>query len=161
VHRHLVAVEIGGDYSAFVMLGVTEDATLYVEADLRRRPIEEMIHDGVEWYRGFRPDAFGCEANAWQDLLGMEFEAEFRRQGVLSARPWPLENYEPKVVRIRRLGPWLSQRRLRFKTASPGTALLVEQLQDFPLGQHDDGPDALEMAIRLAQDLLEERARGQ
>jgi hypothetical protein len=143
-----------GDFSAFVMLGVSDDATLYVEADLRRRPIEEMIHEGVEWYRTFQPDAFGCEANAWQDLLGADFEAEFRRQGILSVRPWPLENHEPKIVRIRRLGPWLSQRRLRFKTASSGTALLVEQLKDFPVGQHDDGPDALEMAIHLAQDLL-------
>ncbi len=143
-----------GDYSAFVMLGVTDDATLYVEADLRRRPVEEIVYDGVEWYRGFQPDAFACEANAWQDLLRGEFEAEFRRQGLLSARPWAMENRQPKVVRIRRLGPWLSQRRLRFKTASPGTALLVEQLKDFPAGQHDDGPDALEMAIRLAQELL-------
>jgi hypothetical protein len=25
---------------------------------------------------------------------------------------------------------------------------LVDQLRDFPIGDHDDGPDALEMAIR-------------
>jgi hypothetical protein len=30
---------------------------------------------------------------------------------------------------------------------------LVEQLRDFPAGAHDDGPDALEMALRLATDL--------
>jgi hypothetical protein len=30
----------------------------------------------------------------------------------------------------------------------------TEQLRDFPHGQHDDGPDALEMAIRLATGLL-------
>ncbi len=149
-----------GDYSAYVMLGVTEEAMLYVEADLRRRPVEEIVYDGVEWFRQFQPDAFGCEANAWQDLLRGEFEEAFRRAGLLAARPWPLENHEPKVVRIRRLGPWLSQRRLRFKTASPGTALLVEQLKDFPAGEHDDGPDALEMAIRLAQELLAGQGEG-
>src|SRR5262249_4073023 len=143
-----------GDYSAYVMLGVTDDATLYVEADLRRRPVEEIVYDGIEWYRHFQPDAFGCEANAWQDLLGADFEMSVRQGELLSARPGPLENREPKVVRIRRLGPWLSQRRLRFKTASPGTALLVDQLKDFPVGEHDDGPDALEMAIRLAQSLF-------
>jgi bifunctional non-homologous end joining protein LigD len=31
---------------------------------------------------------------------------------------------------------------------------LVEQLRDFPNGDHDDGPDALEMACRMASDLL-------
>jgi hypothetical protein len=143
-----------GDYSAFVMLGVDAQGLMYVEADLRRRPVEEIVAEGVEWYRRFRPDAFGCEANAWQDLLGGQFAAEFARQGLLSVRPWSVDNHEPKIVRIRRLGPWLSQRRLRFKTASAGTLLLVQQLKDFPVGEHDDGPDALEMAIRLAQDLL-------
>jgi hypothetical protein len=43
--------------------------------------------------------------------------------------------------------------RLRFKSRSPGTALLVQQLQDFPLGDHDDGPDALEQALRLLIEL--------
>ena len=32
------------------------------------------------------------------------------------------------------------------------TLLLVDQLRDFPLGTHDDGPDALEMALHLAED---------
>jgi len=137
-----------------VMLGVDAQGILYVEADLRRRPAEEIVAEGVEWFRRFRPDAFGCETNAWQDLLGVEFAAEFQRQGLLAVKPWGLNNHEPKVVRLRRLGPWLSQRRLRFKTASAGTDLLVEQLKDFPVGDHDDGPDALEMAIRLAQAFL-------
>jgi hypothetical protein len=30
---------------------------------------------------------------------------------------------------------------------------LVQQLKDFPVGDHDDGPDALEMALRLSIDL--------
>ena len=34
------------------------------------------------------------------------------------------------------------------------TQMLVDQLRDFPLGDHDDGPDALEMALRLAEEML-------
>jgi len=64
-----------------------------------------------------------------------------------------LNNQTNKQVRIRRLGTYLAQRKLRFKSHSPGTALLVEQLRDFPVGDHDDGPDALEMALRLLIDL--------
>jgi hypothetical protein len=29
----------------------------------------------------------------------------------------------------------------------------VEQLRSFPLGSHDDGPDALEMAVRMIETL--------
>lgn len=143
-----------GDYSAYVMLGVTPAGLLYVEADLERRSIEDMVAHGVGWVRHFQPDVFGCETNAWQELLGGEFETAFRQQGLLAARPWPLQNFEPKPVRIRRLGPFLSQRRFRFKSGSAGTSLLVDQLKDFPVGEHDDGPDALEMAVRLANQFL-------
>ena len=44
---------------------------------------------------------------------------------------------------------------MRFKSDSPGTLLLVDQLREFPVGDHDDGPDATEMAIRLAAELLQ------
>jgi hypothetical protein len=42
----------------------------------------------------------------------------------------------------------------RFKGGSPGARLLIEQLRDFPCGDHDDGPDALEMAVRLGNDMF-------
>ena len=146
-----------GDYSALVMLGVDRHGMLYVEADLARRPTPQMVAEGTEWFRRFQPDLFGVESNQFQDLLAGEFETEFRRQNILAARPAPIENHTAKQVRIRRLGPYLSSRRLRFKTDSPGTRLLVEQLQEFPIGDHDDGPDALEMALRLAADVFHGR----
>ena len=110
--------------------------------------------DGVEHYRAFQPDAFGIEANLYQDLFASQFEAEFHRQGLLRVRPWLVDNQVNKLVRIRRLGPHLAARRLRFRSASPSTRLLVDQLKQFPLADHDDGPDALEMAVRLAAQLL-------
>ncbi len=146
-----------GDYSALVMLGVDRQGIVYLEADLARRPTPQIVAEGVELCRRFHPDVFGIEANQFQDLLSGEFDAEFRRQGLLGTRPWPLENRTNKLVRIRRLGPYLSSGRLRFKSGSPGTRLLVEQLRQFPVGDHDDGPDAAEMALRLAAELLEGR----
>lgn len=143
-----------GDYSAFVLMGVDRDGILYVEADLARRPTPQIVADGVQWWRKFDPDAFGVETNQFQDLLAADFADEFQRQGVLAGGVWPLDNRVNKQVRIRRLGPYLASRRLRFKSDSSGTRLLVEQLKEFPVGDHDDGPDALEMAIRLAADCL-------
>ena len=149
-----------GDFSAFVLLAIDAEGTLYVEADLARRPTTEMVAAGVELCRQFRPDAFGVETNQFQDLLAGEFEQEFRRQEIVGVQPWSIDNRVNKQVRIRRLGPYLSARRIRFKNDSPGTRLLVEQLQEFPAADHDDGPDALEMAIRLASELFGGAAAG-
>lgn len=135
------------------MLGIDRQGVLWFEADLARRPTPEIVADGVELYRRFRPHAFGIEANQFQELLGEEFAAEMQRQGLVGARPWPLVNTVNKRVRIRRLGPYFAQRRARFKAGSPSTRLLVDQLRMFPAGDHDDGPDAAEMAVRLAEEL--------
>lgn len=145
-----------GDYSAFVLLAVDAEGRMHVEADLARRPTPQIVADGIQLYRRFRPHAFGMETNYFQELLGDEFVREFRRAGLADVVPWTLENYAAKHVRIRRLGPLLSQRRLLFRSGSSGTRLLLNQLKDFPCGDHDDGPDALEMAVRLASELTEE-----
>ncbi len=142
------------DYSALVMAGVDPRGVIYLEADIARRAVAQIVADGVEAYSAFRPDAIGIEANQFQELLGAEFEAEFRRRGLLAARPWLIDNQVNKLVRIRRLGPYLASRRLRFKDRSPGTRLLVEQLKEFPAGDYDDGPDAAEMSIRMAAEML-------
>jgi hypothetical protein len=46
---------------------------------------------------------------------------------------------------------------VQFRAGCPSTRLLVDQIKDFPVGEHDDGPDALEMAIRLAAAMIEGR----
>ncbi|HEY5312091.1 MAG TPA: phage terminase large subunit [Pirellulales bacterium] len=150
----------GGDYSALVMLAVDEHGTLYVEADLARRPTAQIVADAAERYRQFVPDAFGIESNQFQELLAGAMTAEFERQGLLGVRPWAINNHVNKLVRIRRLGPYLAAGRVRFRAASPATALLIEQLRDFPLGDHDDGPDALEMAVRLAAEMMASPVAG-
>ena len=146
-----------GDYSAYVMLGIDRAGAIYVEADLARRPTPQMVADGVALCARFRPTVFGVEANQFQELLCGEFAAEFARQGIGYVVPAAIHNHANKLVRIRRLGPYLSQRRLRFLARSASTRLLVDQLRDFPAGAHDDGPDALEMALRLAEDLWQGR----
>ena len=143
-----------GDYSALVAVGVDRHGVLYVEADMARRTVDQIVADGVALVARFRPDAFGVEANQFQELLGAQFEAEFARQGVFGVSPWMIDNRVNKLVRIRRLGPYLAAGRMRFKRDSAPTRLLVDQLRDFPVGDHDDGPDATEMAVRLAVEML-------
>ncbi len=141
-----------GDYSAFVVLGIDRQGLLYVEADLARRPTPQMVADGVSLLRRHQISTFGVEANQYQELLAGEFTNEFQRTSVQFTPPCAIHNHVNKQVRIRRLGPYLSQRRIRFLKSSPSTVMLVDQLRDFPLGAHDDGPDSLEMALRLAEE---------
>lgn len=47
----------------------------------------------------------------------------------------------------------LAQLRVRFNTSSRGAREVVSQHRVFPIGDHDDGPDALEMAFRLLGEL--------
>lgn len=143
-----------GDYSAYVLLGVDSNGVMYVEADIDRRPTPQMVADGIELCRRFNPHAFGVEANQFQELLCGELATELAKSQLNHIIPAAIHNHVNKVVRIRRLGPYLSQRRLRFLVTSPATRMLVDQLHDFPAGAHDDGPDALEMAIRLADEVL-------
>jgi predicted phage terminase large subunit-like protein len=149
-----------GDYSAFVLVSVDRGGVIYVEADLARRPTPRIVEDGIELCLRRRPSMLGIEANQFQELLSADFNRAAAARGMFALGIVPIENHAPKAVRIRKLGPQLSARRLRFKSASHGTRLLVDQLREFPLAEHDDGPDALEMALRLADSLLVGRVHG-
>ena len=137
-----------GDYSAFVVVSVDENGVYYVDADLSRRNVSEIVAQGVELYERERPDEFVIETNQFQDLLCRDFHEEFVRRQIHDYQLTPLDNRTNKLVRIRRLGAYLSTRRLRFRNRCPSVKLLVEQMKMFPVGDHDDGPDALEMALR-------------
>lgn len=148
-----------GDFSAFVFAGIASDGTIYVDAQIARRPVYEIIDAAVDLHRLWRPDVFGVEVNQFQELLRDEMARKFSEAGLYGVTPYPIQNNVNKRVRIRRLGPLLSARKLRFNRYSPSVALLVDQLKSFPVGDHDDGPDALEMAVRLARELQREEVK--
>lgn len=141
-----------GDYSAIVQLGRDTDGTLYVEADLARRNSESIVGAVLETQGLFQADAIGIETNQFQELLAVQLQEKAKMAGY--ALPIvKIINTVNKQIRIRRLGPYLAQKTIRFKANSTGTKLLVDQLRDFPTSDHDDGPDSLEMALRVMIEL--------
>lgn len=143
-----------GDYRAIVEMMLTHDGTLWVDADLARTPAEQVSIDIVERQRRFRADAIVIEVNQFLELFHVDLRREEEKQRVLCPAV-PVQNTVAKAVRIRRLGPYLQTHRIKFKR-SPGSRLLVNQLGQFPNGDHDDGPDAAEMALRGIVKLTEE-----
>lgn len=140
------------DYSAFVMLGLGVDGLLYVDADISRRDAGQVVDDGCQWVTTFQPQAFAVETNQFLQLFETLFIKEAARRGQLIPL-WTINNTLNKMVRIRTLTSYLRMGRLRFKQDSRGAALLVEQLKTFPNNDHDDGPDALQMAIDVMSSL--------
>jgi predicted phage terminase large subunit-like protein len=137
-----------GDYSAIVFMGITEDRLLYVDALVERIPLDQIVRKALVFCDQHKPECVGIEADQFQELLTHEFQRQCRERMRWSVCPMRTDGV-PKVSRIRRLSQYIIHREFRFKADSPGCRLLVDQLMDFPLADHDDGPDALEMCIRL------------
>jgi len=149
-----------GDYQAHIQLAVDSKGILYVDADLKHQPIKEMVAAYVETGRLFRPDVAVCEMEQFQELLLPEIEEAAASNKLLM----PIEGIDtgkvPKDMRIRRLSPYITRRRIKYRRRSTGVQTLLRHMQDFPNGDHDDGPDALEMAVRRATELLADSDAG-
>jgi predicted phage terminase large subunit-like protein len=140
------------DYQALVYVGY-HNGHILVESDIDRIPVTKMLRKWVQWDRERRPKISGCEGNAFQELLIGEYNDVCKEEGYNHDRPECITNSISKVVRIRRVGPWLSRGLLKFKRTR-SNELLIEQLKEFPNGGKDDGPDALDGALRLLLKLL-------
>lgn len=140
-----------GDYSAIVKLGIT-DGLLWVSANLERRRPDKIVRDTLQACDDFKPHWVGIEANQFQELLVHEFHRASKGRFGIAQPLVAIKNTVNKLTRIRRLGPYIVRREIRIAD-TPGGNLLLDQLRDFPEGQHDDGPDALEMAVRMILEL--------
>lgn len=140
------------DYSAFIKLAITRDLKLYVEADIQRRDIFKMMGDGLDIVSTWRPQAFGIEAVQFQAVLAPVFWLLASQRGLI-CYPYGISR-PPQISKRQRIRSTLTEPlargHIKFKTASPGTKLLVDQLRGFPSCSFDDGPDALEMAVTMA-----------
>ena len=139
-----------GDYSAIVFMGVGEDDLLYVDAILDRIPAGPGRPQDDRLLRPVRPGLRGHRSGAVPGAAGPRVPPPVRRGFHNRWNVYAMMSQGiGKVARIRRLTQYVVNRELRFRADSPGCRLLVDQLMDFPIAEHDDGPDALEMCVRL------------
>lgn len=143
-----------GDYSAIVNVGF-RDGFLWVDADIERRPVPQMMSDLVEFNSIARPTVTGIEGVAFQELLGESYIQAQSEAGEYRDHPVLMENSVNKEIRIARLGLWLRLHRVKIRN-NAGGQMLVKQMKEFPNGSHDDGPDGFEMAVRLLISMSED-----
>jgi hypothetical protein len=140
------------DYPAIIILHyLPEFNKVLVECDMRKRPINERIDDIIAWHSVVKFSAFGVESVGMQYLVGEELIAKAKNLNVL-----PIDNTgQNKNIRISRLGFWLHKKFFLFKSGDADTKILLQQLKDHPHADHDDGPDALEGALRVLSSITD------
>ena len=143
------------DFSAIITLA-KHKATGYMyvyDADIERRHPDRIIADILEKERRLRRDfgkgykKFGCETVQFQWFLKEELVKASAKAGLYL----PVEEVPQtadKVLRIQTMQPDIKNKYIKF---SPRHKRLLEQLLQFPMGAHDDGPDALEGCRTLAK----------
>lgn len=137
-----------GDYSAVVITAYVERTkTSYVlAADLARRTPAQAIGRIIEYARMYRFSHFAVEENGFQ----IELKKNLQKAASDAKVRLPLTgvtNTGNKQGRIELMEPRVTQGKVRF---CRNHKMLLEQLRQFPLAAHDDGPDALQMAIAVA-----------
>lgn len=137
-----------GDYSAILILGRGADGRDYVlEADLARRSPDQIIEDAIELHRLYQCQEIAVETVAFQAFFADELARRSREQG-LHLPIIPIHPTKDKVLRVSSLQPAIRAGNIVFHRSH---RLLYEQLRLFPLADHDDGPDSLQMAYERGQ----------
>lgn len=143
------------DFSGIVTLAKHKSSgyMYVVDADIERRHPDRIIADVLakeRWLRasfghGYRK--LGAETNQFQWFLKEELAKASAKAGLYL----PIEEVQQtsdKVMRIQTLQPDVKNKYIKFNRRHKR---LLEQLTQFPMGAHDDGPDALEGARSIAK----------
>ncbi len=143
------------DFSAIVTIAKNmSSGYMYVLlADIERRHPSRIIEDVLQteiylkntYGKGF--EKFGAETNQFQWFLKEELAKESARRNIYL----PLEEVNQqadKTMRIQTLEPDIKNRYIKLNRRHKR---LLMQLEQFPMGSHDDGADALEGARTIAK----------
>ena len=143
------------DFSAIVTLAKHKGSgyMYVVDADIERRHPDRIIADVLakeRWLRasfghGYRK--LGAETNQFQWFLKEEL-AEASAKAGLYLPSEEVQQTSDKVMRVQTLQPDVKNKYIKFNRRHKR---LLEQLTQFPMGAHDDGPDALEGARSIAK----------
>ncbi len=112
-----------------------------VEAKIAKRVPDKIISDIISLQLEYRCVIWVVEAVQFQEFLRSELVKRSAAQGI----PVPALGVTPnedKVLRIEAIQPHVANGLIRLH---PSQNTLLDQLKHFPMADHDDGPDAMQM----------------
>lgn len=138
----------GRDPSAILVGGLDRSTGVLdvVAASIRRRLPTVIIADVIALQRQYNCLSWVVESVQFQEFLRTELMAQAARAGV-ALPAVPTQPIADKALRIESLQPPLAAGLIRLHASQ---TVLLEQLRAWPQGDHDDGPDCLEMLWRHA-----------
>lgn len=142
------------DTSSIIIIAKdTASGYMYVlEASIEKRKPDAIIDDAIETSKRLKRDfkkplfKFGVETVQFQHF----FKDVMVKKSAEAGEYLPIEEINSvlnKNMRIESLQPFVKNKYLKF---NPRHKTLLQQLKEYPMGKNDDGPDGLEMAVRLA-----------
>jgi len=136
------------DYTAIMVLAKAPNGFMFLlEAIVKRITPDQAIQEQNELAGQYNFQDFGIEDNQFQAL----FKSKSAESSLESGNRLPIHGLTQianKELRIKSLEPDLTNGYIMFSEG--GQELLVSQLREYPLGEYDDGPDALEMVRTMA-----------
>lgn len=143
------------DFSSITVAKLDIDTgILYIANDTERRDITRQCQAVVDIARVHKPDAVVIETNNFQSVMVNEVSRVSRENGIIL----PIHtcnNWIDKNARIRAtLTPYLARKEVKLVGRTRGNREWMNEAVSFPLGDHDDGLDSSEMAIRKMYELV-------
>jgi len=134
-----------GDYTAVVVIGAPKrgQPIFVLEAWAKRCSDMELVKKLVDVHRTFRPKVILFEEQNFQKIYKNLCIREAYQQHKVRLPVQGVRQSTKKALRIASLSPLVEAGIIRFRKHQK---LLLEQLEYFPK-EHDDLPDALEMAV--------------
>jgi predicted phage terminase large subunit-like protein len=139
-----------GDFSAIITVAIHDiTKTIYVlDADLARRRPDTTVETILKYSKFRQYTKFGFESNQFQEVL-----ADYLRQRADELRceliVKKVVNVTNKRVRIETLQPLVKSGKIQILRKHRA---LIEEMRFYPKGAHDDGLDALQIAVNLAHE---------
>lgn len=143
------------DTSSIINLALdTRTGYMYVaDASVEKRKPDVIIDDVIGMNRRLKRDygkgfyKFGVETVQFQYF----FKEVMAQKSAEAGEYLPIEEIQSsanKMLRIESLQPVIKNKYLKFNREHKS---LLKQMEEFPMGGNDDGPDGLQMAVALAQ----------
>lgn len=138
------------DYNAIIIIARDKKTgVLYVvDAWAKKCPGHEALNVVVEKIRKYSPKIFAVETVAAQFDFYRQLRDRLPKERLYSSKLKPIISKTRKEERIESMEPLFENGIVRLMRHQ---RLLIEQLEQFPNGENDDLPDALQMACDLCQ----------
>lgn len=143
-----------GDFAAIATVGIDRHGYVYVvDVWMERVPPSKQIEKILELHDHWSYTGFGIETNAFQKLM-LEPLKQAQRDRSARGEDWAfpvrsVNQSNSKRMRILSMEPHIASGWIAFWNEL--SEEFLTQLEQFPGGMHDDGPDAVQAAIALAR----------